>query len=241
MLTDALKELRALNLGAMAVRLEQWVSDPANRGKSIAECVLALAQAHLQAKATNRVRCFFRRAGLPESMSVEHVWIGPDRGLTSRTLGDLSSCDWVRQGQTVAITGESRVGKTYLAASLAREAVLANYSVEYCRTSELLERLATNGPGNLAYLKRVRHAKLLVLDDFAMVHATSDQCQLLFDLLDWRKRNAKAVIVASPNVIDEWRDYFESKTLASVIFGRLLERTDPTELKRGAPKARPTR
>lgn len=104
-----------------------------------------------------------------------------------------------------------------------------------------MERLATKGLGDSAYLKRVHHAKLLVLDDFAMVHATSDQCQLLFDLLDWRKRNTRAVIVASPNVIDEWRDYFESKTLASVIFGRLLERIDPIELKRMAPKARPTR
>ncbi|NYE30955.1 DNA replication protein DnaC [Rhodanobacter sp. K2T2] len=240
MLTETVEELQALRLGPMAERLKQWVDDPNNRGKSHAECVHALALAQAQAAAAKRSRCFSARADLPPNIAVADVWASAARGLPAQLLGNLKSCDWIRLGHTVVITGATRTGKTYLAAALAKEAALARLTVAFWRVPELLTACAFEKQQGTftAFLKRLSRIKLLVLDDFAAERATADESHWLRQLLDGRERHGLAVMVASPNAVEDWDGYFEDVTAAEAIFGRLLERSKPIVLKRmPTPKA----
>lgn len=239
MLNDAVKALRELRLGPMAERLEQWVDDPANRDKSHVECVLALAQAQAQATATKRMRRFLTQADLPTQITLEDVWISVARGLSSEVLSNLRTCDWVRLGHTLVITGCSQVGKTYLAGALAREAALARLSVEYWRVPELLVASAIEKEHGTwtKFLKRLARVKLLVLDDFATERADTAQSHVLRQLLDVRHRHRQAVMVVSPNAVEDWDAYFEDPTAADAIFGRLLERSHIIPLVRTPRKA----
>lgn len=240
MLTDALDTLKELKLGPMAERLKQWADDPANRAKSHVECVLALAQAQAQATATKRMRRFLAQADLPIHITMEDVWVSAARGLPAEVLGNLRTCDWVRLGHTLVITGESQVGKTYLAGALAREAALARLSVAYWRVPELLAACAIEKEAGTwpKFLKRLARVELLVLDDFATERADSAQSHLLRQLLDVRHRHRQAVMVVSPNAVEDWDTYFEDATAADAIFGRLLERSQPIALKRMPRRAR---
>lgn len=234
MLSDALDVLKNLKLGPMAERLKQWVADPDNRNKSHVECVLALAQSQAQATATRRARNFLTRADLPPNIALADVHVSAARGLPSEVFGNLASCDWIPLGQTVVITGETQAGKTHLAAALAREAALAKFSVAYWRTPELLAMCVlgkTEGTWP-ALLKRLERVKLLVLDDFATERADPTQSHLLRQIVDTRCRHAKAIMVVSPNAVDDWDTYFEDATAADAVFGRLLERSKPIVLKR---------
>jgi len=243
MLTETVEALQTLKLGPMAERLKQWVDDPANRGKPHTECVLALALAQAQASAAKRTRCFLVRADLPPNIAMADVWVSSARGLSAQMLGNLAACDWIRLGQTVILTGATRTGKTYLAAALAREATQARLSVEYWRVPELLAACAIEkDAGTLAtLLKRLGRIKLLVLDDFATERATIEESHWLRQLLDGRERHGKAVMVASPNAVEDWDDYFEDATAADAIFGRLLEQAKPIVLKRVAGPKTPRR
>jgi DNA replication protein DnaC len=155
-------------------------------------------------------------------------------------LGNLRTCDWVRLGHTLVITGESQVGKTYLAGALAREAALARLSVAYWRVPELLAACAIEKEAGTwpKFLKRLARVELLVLDDFATERADSAQSHLLRQLLDVRHRHRQAVMVVSPNAVEDWDTYFEDATAADAIFGRLLERSQPIALKRMPRRAR---
>ena len=234
MLTEAVEELVALKLGPMAARLRQWVDNPDNREKSHAECVLALALAQAQDAANKRARCFLNRADLPPNIAIADFRDNAKRGVPPGVLGNLKTCDWIRRGQPVVITGGSFTGKTFLAAALAREATLAGLSVVHRRVPDLLVECAIEkDKGDRALsvlLKRLSRPKLLVLDDFAVERATTEQCHLLRRILDARARHGLAVLVAASNAVDDWGGYFEDETAAAAIFGR-LEQTKPIVLK----------
>lgn len=236
MLNETLDELTALKLGPMAARLRQWVDDPANRDKSHTECVLALAQAQSQVTANTRARCFLSRADLPPNIALDDFRDGSKRGLTPGVLGNLRTCDWIRRGQSVVITGGAQTGKTYLAAALGREATLMGLSAVYRRVPDLLTECAIEKDKGMlalsALLKRLARPRLLVLDDFAVERATSDQCHVLRRLLAARARHGLAVMVAASNAVDVWGDYLEDETAAEAIYGLLLEQVKPIVLER---------
>lgn len=233
MLTEAMKALRELKLGPMAERLRQWAEDPENTGKSHLECVLALAQAQSQATASRRAHRFLREADLPSTITLADIRASADRGLPKPLLGNLATCDWIQLGQNLVITGETFAGKTYLAGALAREAALSQLSVAYWRTPELLAAAAVEkqGYGWDRFLQRLGRVKLLVLDDFATESSTPEQSHLLRHILDLRSRHDRSVMVVSPNAVEDWDDYFDDRTAADAIFGRVLNRSQRVDLK----------
>lgn len=242
MLSDqqrAVAALKALKLGPMAARLEQWAEDPASLGRSHADCILALVDAQTQATATKRAGRFLAQADLPLTITLADIQPSAARGLPAQLLFNLATGDWIQRGHTLLITGETQAGKTYLAAALAREAALHRVSVAYRRTPELLAECAmekTRGTWP-AFLKRLGRMKLLVLDDFATERANSPQSHALREILDLRRRHNSAVLIASPNAPEDWDGFFDDPTAAEAIFGRVLERSQHIALKRPARAA----
>jgi len=240
MLSDqqrAVAALKALKLGPMAARLEQWAEDPAHLGCSHAACILALVEAQTQATATKRAQRFLAQADLPLHITLADIQPSAARGLPTQLLANLATGDWIQRGHTLLITGETQVGKTYVAAALAREASLQRRSVSYRRTPELLAECAMEKKRGTwpAFLKRLGRMELLVLDDFALERADSQQSHALREILDLRRRHGSAVLIASPNAPEDWDGLFDDATAAEAIFGRVLERSQRITL------GRPTR
>lgn len=242
MLSDqqrAVEALKALKLGPMATRMEQWADDPASLGRSHTDCVLALVDAQTQATATKRAQRFLAQADLPLTITLADIRPNAARGLPTQLLANLTAGDWIKRGHTLLITGETQAGKTYLAAALAREAALLRFSVSYRRTPELLaectmEKARGTWP---AFLKRLGRMKLLVLDDFATEPADSQQSHALREILDKRRRRNRAILIVSPNAPEDWDGLFRDPTAAEAIFGRVLERSQHIALKRPTRQA----
>lgn len=233
MLNPIVNELHVLKLGAMADQLVQWMNDPSNQAKSHLDCIAALVHAQAQSAANKRVQGVLRRAELPPGITLADVRAGESRGLPDLLLANLATSEWIRRGQTVVITGSSRCGKTYLAAALAREAALVRLSVFYARTPELLATCAiAKSTGQWpALIKRLKRFHLVILDDFATERANAEQSHLLRQIIDNVLRKEHALMVASPNDVLDWGDYFEDPTAADAIYGRLLEQVHRIALK----------
>lgn len=65
-------------------------------------------------------------------------------------------------------------------------------------------------------------ATILVLDDFALERCSSEETYCLFELVDARERRGTAALVASPNAVNEWDDYFDDASARAALFGWLL-------------------
>lgn len=235
MLADITKELTALKLGAMATRLRDWVADPVNQSRSHLECVSALMLAQSQSRVNKRARAFLCKSDLPLAASTAGFRGSGKRGLPAQTLANLSTCEWVGSGHAVVITGPSYSGKTYLAAALAREAVLGGLSTVYWRLPQLLTACTIEkqkSESALAHFLRATHKpKLLVLDDFAIERLTREQCYLARQILDARARHNRALMVVSATALDGWARYFSDAGSADAIFARVMCRHHHIELK----------
>lgn len=239
MLTETLKDLRALRLGAMAACLQEWMDRPANRERTSLECVEALVMAQKEEAANHRVQRFFREADLPTACLAD-VRASAQRGLSPRLLSELGTCEWVRQGHQLIVVGPSGAGKTYLVGALGREAMLAKLAVSYWPTPDLLELLAdTEGREARAKLFRsLSRVPLVILDHFAAQKVTMTQGYDLLKVLDSRRRHGKATLVASPNHLGDWESYFEDATTADAVCSRLAEKAQLIKLKLTRPPPR---
>jgi DNA replication protein DnaC len=239
MLTETLKDLRDLRLGAMAACLQEWMDQPANHDRPSLECVEALVLAQKQDAADHRVQRFFREADLP-MVCVADVRPSAQRGLPPRLLSQLVTCDWVRQGHQVVITGPSGAGKTFVASALGREAMLLKLGVTYWHTQDLLDRLSETPAGTTRakLFRSLSRVPLLILDHFAGQKTTAAQGYDLLKVLDSRRRHGKATLVASPNHFQDWETYFEDATTADAVCSRLAEKVQVIELKPPKPPTR---
>lgn len=239
MLTETVRDLRALRLGAMAACLQEWMDQPANRERTSLECVEALVTAQKQEAADRRVQRFFREADLPPACLAD-VRATAQRGLPPRLLADLGTCEWVRRGHQMIVMGPSGAGKTYVAGALGREAMLLKLGVTYQRTPELLELLADTADrqARAKMFRALSRVPLLILDDFATQKTTTAQGFDLLKVLDSRHRHSKATLVVSPNHLQDWETYFEDATTADLVCRRLSEKVQAIELK---PPRRPER
>lgn len=223
MLADALAALHAANLGPMAQALEAWIADAQNQRKPHTECVTVLAEALLQHRLASRTRSFQRRAVLGAAATMADVHVGDARGLSAQLLGNLGTCDWVRQGHTVVVTGPTQVGKSFLAAALAQEAVVQRLTTEYVRVPDWLAGCA-DAPTSKAVSDHIDgwvKPALVVLDDFATEPATLEESHWLRRLLDRRQRNpGKATLVVSPVPMEAWDSQFACPLAADALVSR---------------------
>lgn len=124
-----------------------------------------------------------------------------------------------------------------MAAALAREGDLQQRSVAYRRTPELLAECAMEKKHGAwpTFLDRIGHMKLPVLDDFALESADCPQSHALREISDLRRSSGRAVLVVSPNALEDWNSRFGDLAAAEAIFGQVLERSQRITL------GRPTR
>jgi len=61
--------------------------------------------------------------------------------ITSETLATLATCEWVRKGQPLCLTGDSGTGKSHLLIALGTEAAMAGYRVRYVLAAKLVNEL----------------------------------------------------------------------------------------------------
>ena len=226
-----IKDLKELNLSAMADKIEELHQTPLNQDLSFMEQFELVIHAQLTAKRNRKIKRLQREAGINSSIRMEDLDCDEKRGLKRSQFLNLMRLDFMTQHQNLVITGATGCGKTHLASAIGNKACIEGHNVKFVKLPVFLEELTLshkNG-GFLKLLQQLLQVDLLILDDFGITAIDEAQRHDLLTIIDDRYK-IKSTIITSQLAVKAWHTYLGEPTLADAILDRVLSQTHRIEL-----------
>ena len=144
----------------------------------------------------------------------------------------LASCEYIKQGASVLITGPAGVGKSYLSTALGYQACLSGYRVRYFNMNKLLEAMQMSRIETKAakFFDRMAEVDLLIIEDFGMKILDGQQLLDFMELIEDRHAR-KSTIITSQLPVKNWYDILaKNTTVADAVLDRLAKTAHRIEL-----------
>lgn len=236
-----LEHLRALKLDGMARALEEQRLLPACDDLAFEDRLGLLVDRERHWRDNRRLDRLLRAAKLKHADAcLEDVNHGSGRGIDKRLIASLSGCDWIRQAQSLLLTGPTGVGKTWLACALGQQSCRQGFAVLYQRVPRLSEMLriahADGSFGRL--LGQLARVDVLILDDWGMTPLDQAARHDLLEVIDDRS-TTKSTIITSQLPIEHWHAWLNDPTVADAILDRLVHRSHRVALKGESLRRKP--
>jgi DNA replication protein DnaC len=166
-----------------------------------------------------------RTAGFPTLKRFEDL-IGealPEDGRTY--LSTLKDLRFLEDHRNVLMIGNSGTGKTHLAIATGIQACEQNFRVMFKTTAGLVnELIEAKQDRRLTYfLRQLKRADLLILDELGYITFDLPGAELLFQLLASRYETS-STMVTSNLMFSEWIKIFHDKALTAALLDRITHR-----------------
>jgi len=230
MLHHTKQQLAAMKLSGFIIALEeqeQQTATPLSFEERFALMVEREYALRENRKNENRLKAAKLKPG-----DAEHIDFDLKRNLKRPVILSLMQLNWVKQRQSILITGPTGTGKTYLACALARKACVMGHQVRYFRMLHFLHDItvAAREYRLQRLLQQLAKVDVLVLDDFGMNSLDEEQRQLLLEVLEQRYEHG-STILTSQLPVDTWYDYINDPIIADAILDRIVHHAEKITLK----------
>ena len=215
--------LHTLRLTGMAAALEEQQGMPDIASLAFDERFALLVERENSARENRRLSRLLQLARFRLSACVEDVNFRTTRGLDRSLVLRLASGEWIRQHNTLLITGPTGTGKTYLACALGHAACRQGLSVRYFRLPRLLGDLAlARGDGSFGRLiQSLSKTDLVILDDWGLAPLADRERRDILEVIEDRS-DRRATLVTSQIPVEHWHDLVGDPTFGDAILDRLV-------------------
>ena len=130
---------------------------------------------------------------------------------------------WLGRAENLLVFGASGVGKTHLAAAIARRMVEFGKRVKFCSSIALVQQLqqAKLQLQLQSALKKLDRFDLLVLDDLGYVKKSEAETSVLFELIAHRYERRSLLITAN-QPFSQWDAIFTDSMMTVAAVDRLV-------------------
>lgn len=238
---QTMEQLVELRLTSMKNEYQRQCELPSYQELSFDDRFAQIVTAQTNSRHDARLRRLVKNANLSDPAALlEDIDYDPVRKIKKANIESLSTCDWVKEGHNLIVTGSTGVGKTYILSAFGRAACMLGMTVRSYRTPRLLTDLAI-GRGDGSYeklLSDLGKPDLLILDDFGIKQIDVDLSQDLLEVIDDRWRHQKSLAISSQLPVKSWPSAFADLTVCDSIMDRIVRNAYRINLK--GPSRRPS-
>ena len=196
------------------------------------ELIAYLIQSEWDGRHNRKIERLTKAAKFRYKAVLENINYQTDRNIDRNQIQRFMTCDFVKNKESILITGSTGVGKSYIASAIGYQACSIGYKVMYFNAHKLFTKLKVSKADG-TYLKesnKIEKQDLLVLDDFGLRVLDNISRNILMEIIE--DRHAKhATIVASQLPTDAWHQIIGEQTIADAILDRLVHSAHRINLK----------
>lgn len=232
-MTDIYDELRSLHLTGMAESWKLMQETRKTQEISLNDGIALLLQSERAHRENSRTERLLRKAKFRYNAVFEQISFDQARGKDRDRILMLGTCEYIRQGASVLVTGLAGTGKSFLITAFGHQACINGYSVLYVNMSKLLEMLTLKRiEGKISkFFDKIAALDLLIIDDFGMKKLDGQQLNDFMEIMEDRHAR-RSTIIASQLPVTNWYDVLDNnKTIADAILDRIVRTSHRFELK----------
>jgi DNA replication protein DnaC len=228
---QTMEKLVAMKLKGMAEALRRWMDQPKEKEMAPLDLIGLLADAEWSHREQRKLTGRLRNARFRQDACIEDIDYQHPRGLQKAAMLDLAACRWAEAHQNVILSGQTGVGKSYLACALGQKACREGYSVVYRRASRLYDELAQARADGTYFLllRRLAKTDVLIVDDFGLEVLTAPQRRDFLEVLEDRHGNSSTVITSQLDP-KNWHPIIGDETIADAVCDRLVHNAHKVKL-----------
>ena len=232
-MTDIKNKLKKLCLTWMVENLDHELAEAARLNRAPEEVLQRLLEGETEARGARAVQRRLKAARLPGVKTLDGFdWSWPEE-INRDHIRHLFTLAFMRDAANVIFIGGVGIGKTHLAAALAREVCLHNMPVLFTSAVHIINDLADaqrQGMLKRAMKKYVKPA-MLVIDELGYLPVDRIGAELIFQVLSERYEKASTVITTN-RVYKHWAKTFDNDaTLASAVLDRVMHHSETVVIK----------
>ena len=229
---ETVYQLKMMKLPRMKEEYERQRSDPSFQDMSFDERFSQLVSLEYDARINSTVERYIRNAGFYDSTAdLNEVDYKPERKLDKGLIGELKINEYIRNHLNIILIGASGCGKTWLSCAFGVNACKERFKAKYIRLPELFSEFQVKKiQGQFRqYLRHLQKYDLLILDEFLLTAASSEERNDLLELMESRT-NKKATIFASQWTPQGWHERLGAGAVADAILDRIINSSYMIEL-----------
>lgn len=214
--------LKTLHFGGMAAALDRVLDEAQKEGIPIEEVVYKLVQEEFAHRQERSMAYRIRQAKLPWDWSIETFPFDRQPGLNASQIKGLAGLDFIHKAQNLVLIGNPGTGKTGIAISIVRQALVNGYRGRFYKAQDLIDELYASlaDRSSTRLLKRLSSLDVLLIDEMGYLSMKPEQVNAFFKLLD-QHYGKKSTIITTNLDYPEWYELFGRKSLVDALLDRL--------------------
>jgi DNA replication protein DnaC len=218
-----MEKMQEMRMHGMLNAFRETFSTGMQNKYTVDEMIAHLIDAEWDERYNRKFRSLLKNAAFRYKASIEEIEYKPVRKIDRNMILRFSTCDWIKKGESIIITGSTGAGKSFMACALGHKACTCSFHVSYYNCMKLFSHLKFCKADGTYFkeMNKIKKQELIILDDFGLKHFDVDSRLMMLELLEDRY-GSRSIIIASQISIDKWFDIIGDATIADAICDRLL-------------------